>query len=74
MSMLRLGLHAVENSESIARPRDRLAMVAQAVPSQRELVNPARPGREPRSSMHRVPGCGCLGGLQFRLYALLVYA
>jgi len=29
-----------------------------SVPSQREIVNSARPGREQRQQWNRVPGCG----------------
>jgi len=29
-----------------------------SVPSQREVVNSARPGREQRQRRNRVPGCG----------------
>lgn len=29
-----------------------------SVPSQREIVNSARPGREQRQRWNRVPGCG----------------
>ena len=36
-------------------------MVAASVPSQRETVNPVRPGREQRQQWSRVPGCGWRG-------------
>ena len=32
-----------------------------SVPSQREVVNSARPGREQRQRRNRVPGCGWHG-------------
>ena len=38
-------------------------MVTPPVPSQRQVVNPVRPGREQRQQRTRVPGCGWSGRL-----------
>jgi len=40
-------------------------MATVPVPSRRDVVNPARPGREQRSQRPRAPGCDGYGHLQF---------